>query len=387
MYKQVYLFEITYGFNMEYYNKLINNFIETNKGEIKSGIGGLFFEHNDVSIEINKAIVEAYETCLRKTKDKMSQMSKNVLPAHFNYLLTENLIEDLRILCRNKKNKILSTLYNYIIDIILIQDSQHICLSKNHWMVSSFGQTENVFFGEFNKIAVSYQDKNPLANLIIDSYTTGSCIEGHGGIYPEASLLGEICPNVGKLYLKSYFNGVFQENIGVAYVLKCQDNDAKRKKDQTVWMIDGVETGISVSLIDDQNLWKQTFYDGICKAAKEAGVKRVVFNTRAKNPRAKKFIRWLCENKFIKKYGYDNNDDAVDYINPKLIHSDKKKKIPRYSITLCDSQDGVIESLADFGGKYYAEAWYAGGDKDAFNCCDSTQEGRPLVKGIEVKVG
>ncbi len=238
----------------------------------------------------------------------------------------------------------------------------------------------------FNQISVVYQSENYIENIIGKSLTTGSCTEGPDGLFFEAALLGEMCSSVGKLYLKSYFNDNFQDNIGVAYVLKCCDNDAN----EVVWMIDGVETGIAVNLIKNQNKWKQTLYDGIYKAAEEAGVSRIIFNARVKNDRAKNFVRWLCKNKSIQKYRYvSGKEKVVNYINPKLVHSDKKKKIPRYSLTLCGSKKGVIESLAQFGKKYYAEAWYDA-DKSKkecgkFNCCDSEYLDRK-VKGIEVRV-
>jgi len=243
----------------------------------------------------------------------------------------------------------------------------------------------------FYKIKVVSQSSNPLENLLINHVSTMSCTEGPGGLYKEAAVLSEICPNVGKIYLQSYskynmHNEDYPENIGVAYILKCWENGVKKTKDEKVWMIDGVETGVAVGLIKE-DLWKEYFYKGIYQAAEDVGIKRIIFNLNVKSRRAKEFVWWLCTNKEITKY---KKGQPTDYISPNRL--EEKEYLPGYSLTLCnedgslDSENGEIKSLAKFGGKQYAEAWFKRGvDDDAFNCCDSEYLGRK-VKGIEVRV-
>ncbi len=238
---------------------------------------------------------------------------------------------------------------------------------------------------EFNKVRVVYQSSNPLENFLINEVTTGSCTEGPNGLYKEAALLGEICPNIGKLYLQSYLDDAFQENIGVAYILKCKDNDAKNEEDKTVWMIEGVETGVAVSLIKNQDQWKHAFYKGIYEAARKAGIKRIIFNLNVNNRRAKEFVRWLAFNESINKYV---DGECVKSISKKKF----EKKPPRYSLTLLDSRDGVITSLKDFDSKYYAEAWCGPNQlhEEIFQCfmeyektghCHQEQH-RPIIEQI-----
>jgi len=319
-------------------------------------------DFKNIDLFIKRNIDKLFELA-KENKEKIIETKKPVVVNLNDYIITlsETIVNKLEEISKQMPHKRIKEIIKFCErkrDVVYLE-------SLYHFATDMSALESGPLSTYFDEIRIESISTNPLKNIMGDNGHTGSCIEGPTGLYKEAALLGEICPNVGKLIMSSKASELndFQQNVGVAYVLKCKDNIVGDE----VWLIEGVETGIAMSLVKDQDLWEETFLYGICNAAKDAGISRIIFNTHLKNRRAKEYVRWLKTRK-------------------ELYTEDGQKQF-EYSLTLCDSSNGIIESLAEFGGKYYAEAWYADSDDNAFNCCDSEYEGRPLVKGIEVRVG
>jgi hypothetical protein len=111
------------------------------------------------------------------------------------------------------------------------------------------------------------------------------------GVNKKASVGYTLDPDLGLLQLKrtvATSSGIVErEPIGVAIFAITKDQSGKK-----VLLIDSVEGGVMMNNIADR-VWKDTFFDGIVKLAKDIDVDYIFFNAEVGNAKPKEFVSYL----------------------------------------------------------------------------------------------
>jgi hypothetical protein len=111
------------------------------------------------------------------------------------------------------------------------------------------------------------------------------------GVNKKASVGYTLDPDLGLLQLKrtvATSSGIVErEPIGVAIFAITKDQSGKK-----VLLIDSVEGDVMMNNIADR-VWKDTFFDGIVKLAKDIDVDYIFFNAEVGNAKPKEFVSYL----------------------------------------------------------------------------------------------
>lgn len=249
--------------------------------------------------------------------------------------------------------------------------------NENHDIIDFFDLISSYLSEVKTLTKIRLETHKQFTDDLCDNRSLYSCVFGPDGIEREACLQYALDPDIELVFLSTYFEDKFQQNIAVGYLINTKDS----KTGEKVWVLDGVDAGPLVRKIPH---WMDFLYDGLIDLVKNAEnpPDKFVANVNVgKKPVPNSFLEHICKKKgLIKEKDYmkrkldeTKRGESLIEINEK---NPQKKSAILHKPLLSESNPEAYNAIGT--NLSYLDAWYKSSGNKAWN------EGRGEVDVIEL---